>query len=131
VGSLGEAPAAPRRRLSVVEPPPVLLLGCVKRKRPGIHPARDLYCSPLWQARCAYAERSGSRWFILSALARPVQPLVVSRDSGVADDGVFVAHSDNIAEPVGSNMAVPPELPAETGSGATARVSGSGEPWRF
>jgi hypothetical protein len=46
----------------------VLLIGCVKGKQAEERPAQDLYRSPLWSARRDYALRSGSRWFILSAL---------------------------------------------------------------
>jgi hypothetical protein len=46
---------------------PVVLLGCVKLKQDGPRPARELYRSPLWQARRAYAEAAGRRWFIVSA----------------------------------------------------------------
>lgn len=49
----------------------VILLGCVASKR-ELAPdqrveARDLYDSPLWRARRAYAEASGAKWLILSA----------------------------------------------------------------
>jgi hypothetical protein len=46
----------------------VLLIGCVKGKQAEERPAQYLYRSPLWKARREYAIRSGSRWFILSAL---------------------------------------------------------------
>ncbi len=50
--------------------PDLILVGCVKSKRPvrapGV-PAADLYDSPLWQRRRDYAERAGVTWFILSA----------------------------------------------------------------
>ena len=50
--------------------PDLILVGCVKSKRPvrvaGV-PAADLYDSPLWRCRRAYAERAGVTWFILSA----------------------------------------------------------------
>lgn len=53
---------------------PVLLLGCVKKKRATPAPARDLYVSPLWRARREYAEASGRPWFVLSALHGLVDP---------------------------------------------------------
>jgi hypothetical protein len=56
----------------------VLVLGCVKQKERGVHPACDLYRSPLWKARRAYAESSGAPWFIASAkygLLEPKQPI--------------------------------------------------------
>jgi hypothetical protein len=51
-----------------------LLLGCVSLKRSVPAPAKDLYCSPLWRRRRAYAESSGRPWFILSALHGLVDP---------------------------------------------------------
>lgn len=45
----------------------VIVLGCVKTKRAGTWPARDLYTSPLWHGRRAYAEAAGVPWFIFSA----------------------------------------------------------------
>lgn len=56
----------------------VILLGCVKLKRASRAPARDLYISPLWCGRRAYAEACGLPWLILSAehgLVDPEQPL--------------------------------------------------------
>jgi len=45
----------------------VLLVGCVKSKRPQAAPARDLYTSTLFARRRRYAERSGARWFVVSS----------------------------------------------------------------
>ncbi len=45
----------------------LILVGCVKSKRGIRSAAKDLYVSPLWRYRRAYAERSGAPWFILSA----------------------------------------------------------------
>lgn len=36
----------------------ILLIGCGQRKRPGIHPAQDLYIGPLFMARRRFAEAS-------------------------------------------------------------------------
>jgi hypothetical protein len=55
-------------------PPTALLLGCVKTKLDHAAKARDLYCSPLWFARRAYAEESGRLWMILSAKHGLVKP---------------------------------------------------------
>lgn len=52
----------------------VVLIGCVKTKADGPARARDLYTSPLFARRRAYAEHGGRPWFILSArhgLLRP------------------------------------------------------------
>ncbi|CAN5359695.1 hypothetical protein BH23VER1_BH23VER1_27080 [soil metagenome] len=46
---------------------PIRLVGCVKSKRSGPAPARDLYTSDLFRKRRAYVESFGDRWFILSA----------------------------------------------------------------
>lgn len=50
-----------------VEAPDVVLIGCVKMKRPEAKPAKDLFTSALFKKERAYAERTGKRWFILSA----------------------------------------------------------------
>lgn len=47
--------------------PDLVLVGCVKTKRAYPSAAKDLYKSPLWRCRRAYAESLGSPWFILSA----------------------------------------------------------------
>lgn len=47
--------------------PDLVLVGCVKTKRPTTSAAKELYNSPLWRCRRAYAERLGRPWFILSA----------------------------------------------------------------
>ena len=51
-----------------------ILLGCVKSKVDHRAPARDLYCSRLWQQRRAYAEASDLPWLILSAKHGLVEP---------------------------------------------------------
>ena len=45
----------------------LILLGCVSIKNDGPCEARDLYKSPLWKGRRAYAEKSRIPWYILSA----------------------------------------------------------------
>jgi hypothetical protein len=45
----------------------VILVTCVKRKRPSPSAAKDLYVSPLFLRERAYAEATGRPWFILSA----------------------------------------------------------------
>ena len=59
-----------------------IVLGCVKRKAAGRHPARDLYTSTLWRRRRRYADASGLRWFIFSA------------EHGLIDPGLMVAWYD-------------------------------------
>jgi hypothetical protein len=43
------------------------LVACSKTKRPGIHPARELYSSPLFRSAAEYAQRHYQRWYVLSA----------------------------------------------------------------
>jgi Family of unknown function (DUF6884) len=52
----------------------VILLGCVGQKLDRPAPAKDLYTSPLWRKRRAYAEASGCPWAILSAAHGLVMP---------------------------------------------------------
>jgi hypothetical protein len=52
----------------------VLLLGCVKLKHERRAAAKDLYRSPLWVRRRAFAEASGHQWLILSAKHGLVDP---------------------------------------------------------
>jgi hypothetical protein len=45
----------------------VVLISCVKSKRDGPAKAKDLYCSTLFRAERAYAEKFADAWYILSA----------------------------------------------------------------
>lgn len=54
----------------------VILIGCVKSKLGRAAPAEDLYTSPLFKRRRAYAEASGLPWFIISAHHGLVRPWV-------------------------------------------------------
>jgi hypothetical protein len=72
-GEPGAMPTA-RPALELTRTATVVLVGCVKRKRTGVHPASDLYSSALWRARRGYAEEAGGPWFILSALHGLVDP---------------------------------------------------------
>jgi hypothetical protein len=58
------------------EPPPIprpettptaILIGCVASKAAHAKPARDLYTSPLFERRRAYAEARDAPWFVYSA----------------------------------------------------------------
>lgn len=56
----------------------VLLLGCVQSKLDSPAPAADLFISPLFRRRRAYAQRRRRRWFVLSSrygLVRPDQQI--------------------------------------------------------
>lgn len=77
-----------RGTAAVLEPPAIVsamsadngsttrigLVGCVKSKRPGAVPARDLYISALFRGRQRHVEATCGRWFILSALHGLVTP---------------------------------------------------------
>ena len=54
--------------------PQLVLVGCVKTKRGARSAAKDLYSSPLWRYRRAYAECVGVPWYILSALHGLLDP---------------------------------------------------------
>ena len=56
------------------QPPDIVLVGCVKTKRTARSAAKDLYSSPLWRYRRAYAECLGVPWYILSALHGLLEP---------------------------------------------------------
>jgi hypothetical protein len=58
----------------------IALVGCVKTKRKGTYPARDLYVSPLFRKRRAFVEAAGPRWWILSAAYGLVAPETRLRD---------------------------------------------------
>ena len=66
------APRAPAERTDPTALD-VVLVGCVKLKGPLPAPADELYISPLFKRRRAYAERA-PHWFILSALHGLVRP---------------------------------------------------------
>ena len=55
----------------------VILIGCVSKKEERAKPAKDLYNSPLFVRRRAYAERASRPWFVLSALHGLVAPETV------------------------------------------------------
>jgi len=63
------------------------LVGCVKGKRSGPTPARDLYTSPLFLGRRRFVERSCDRWFVLSAKHGLVEPerILVPYDQTLKD----------------------------------------------
>lgn len=52
----------------------IILVGCVQQKLDRQAPAADLYTSPLFRKRRAYAEATGKPWAILSALHGLVMP---------------------------------------------------------
>ncbi|MGQ0651411.1 MAG: DUF6884 domain-containing protein [Betaproteobacteria bacterium] len=53
------------------------LVSCVSEKRSVAVEARDLYTSTLFTKACAYVEKSGDPWFILSAEHGLVDPAQV------------------------------------------------------
>lgn len=52
----------------------IVLVSCVKTKRPEAAAAKDLYTSALFRKERSYAERSGVPWYILSAEHGLVDP---------------------------------------------------------
>ena len=52
----------------------IVLVSCVKTKRPEAAAAKDLYISALFRKERSYAERSGVPWYILSAEHGLVDP---------------------------------------------------------
>ena len=67
--------------------PNLILVGCVKSKRNSRSSAKDLYNSPLWHCRRAYAEQAGVPWYILSAKYGLLTPetSIAPYDSTLAD----------------------------------------------
>ena len=65
----------------------IVLIGCGKQKREGVHAARDLYTGPLFTDRLAYAEATGLPWWIISAGCGLLDPdqAVPSYDVTIAD----------------------------------------------
>lgn len=65
---------------------PVVLVACCGQKLPHAAPARELYVSDLFRKSRAWAERFGSRWFILSAKhgLLPPEAVVVPYDLTLA-----------------------------------------------
>jgi hypothetical protein len=68
------AAARLHRLRSLERPVRVGLVGCAQQKRPGTHPARELYVSPLFRYALSWAERSTDETFILSARYGLVHP---------------------------------------------------------
>jgi uncharacterized protein DUF6884 len=64
----------PNQEMALKREAAVILVGCVKTKLGSRALAKDLYSSPLWARRRAYAEASGNRWVILSAMHGVVEP---------------------------------------------------------
>ncbi len=67
--------------------PNLILVGCVKSKLNYRNSAKDLYNSPLWRCRRAYAEQAGVPWYILSAKHGLLTPKtrIAPYDSTLAD----------------------------------------------
>ena len=55
--------------------PDIILVGCVKKKLSGKHPAQDLYISTLFLKQKQYVKQKGvRRWFILSGKYGLLEP---------------------------------------------------------
>lgn len=64
----------PEPSVPSLQRPDLVLVGCVKTKNTARSAAKDLYSSPLWRYRRAYAECLGVPWYILSALYGLLDP---------------------------------------------------------
>jgi hypothetical protein len=94
----------------------VLLLGCVKTKRQEPAPAKDLYISPLFLKRRAYAASTGLPWFVLSSQWGLVHPdqILGPYDMYLPDQpaayrkawGEFVAEQLNVLHPLSAGAVV-------------------------
>jgi hypothetical protein len=72
------SPSPPNAELVHSDTASILLIGCVKGKADTARPARELYTSPLFARRRAFAEAADVPWFILSSqwgLVAPEQVL--------------------------------------------------------
>jgi hypothetical protein len=69
-----QAQARLDRLAALGRPVRVALVGCGKGKRPGRHPARQLYTGSLFRAALAHAEKTADEVVILSALHAVVAP---------------------------------------------------------
>lgn len=56
------------------QPGTVFLVGCAAMKSSKPCKAKDMYCSPIFQARRSYCEAIGGTWFIVSALHGLLDP---------------------------------------------------------
>ena len=96
--------------------PSVVLIGCVKTKLPTPAPAKDLYTSPLFVRRRAYAELSKAPWFILSSKWGLIEPgqTIAPYDMYLADQstsyrrawGAFVVEQLRVACPLTARSVV-------------------------
>ena len=101
---------AVREHESDLTKPVVVLIGCVKSKRPLPAPAKDLYDSALFTRRRAYAQNSGTPWFILSSQWGLLDPdqVIAPYDMYLADQpasyrrvwGQFVAEQLAVRHPL-------------------------------
>lgn len=57
-----------------ITPTRIALVGCAAKKFFGAQPAKDLYGSALFRAARAYAEKTCTRWYILSARYGMLEP---------------------------------------------------------
>ena len=106
------------RRAGNRSAPDVILVGCVKTKRSGRSAAKDLYDSPLWRARRAYAEQFCVPWHILSAKYGLLAPETVIRtydvtltDRSAAERRTWSQRvldflADELPDPEGANIEI-------------------------
>ena len=70
----GSAATNAPQRVQAYPPADIVLVGCVKSKRPHGAAAKDLYSSDYFSKMRGYAESTGRPWFILSAQHGLVSP---------------------------------------------------------
>jgi len=128
----------PMSSKNVISAGDIILLGCVSKKLDRPAPAQDLYISPLWRFRRAYAEATGKPWMILSAahgLVRPNERLdpydVALQDLQAAEkfewaNRTFIQLRKRFGDLSGLTIEIHAGAPyVETGLGALMQSSGA------
>lgn len=111
--------------------PDIVLVGCVKTKHAVRSAAKDLYCSPLWRCRRAYAENLGCPWYILSAKHGLLHPYerIDPYDLALNDlrAGARRAWSSRVLDELGSRVPSLRDKLVEIHAGATYVMYGLAE----
>lgn len=97
--------AGPGERLR--PPSGLVVVGCVAGKGREPARARELYCSPLWDRRRAYAEASGLPWLIYSAWHGLVEPdqVIAPYEESLAKGRDRKRRSRRLARPAAAEIA--------------------------
>lgn len=104
IGSVWMPRNAPTRPVERFEGPTPILIGCVSRKAAERRRAADLYLSPLFLKRRAFAERSGRPWWIFSALHGVIDPKTELDPYDVTIPGLSRRQKVRLVELVGSQL---------------------------